>query len=273
MKKIYISHHSKDVSKAEALTKHLFPLVEGHEIEVSSSLGMIPGSNVADFIFDQITSSDLILVLACSDYLSDCADEIANIKNSYCFRSNNVVPIEISQCLWKDVFGKIMCLPKGLYFERAPFDDSGFWHTVTLGVKDLISNGKVCLNYKIPIPARADSNTSHHSQENPSEIGKRLKLSFGEELIEVQGDSMSPVFENGEFLVGTIVEKDEIPSLIRRKTACAIRTKTEGTYLKYISSIDNSELTLASANKTHKDITIDTSEIENVYKITLREIR
>jgi hypothetical protein len=253
--------------------KHLAPLITEHEIEVSNSFGMMPGKNVVDFVFDQIASADLILILASADYLSDNTEEIDTIKKSICFRSSKVVPIQISQCLWKEVFGNIMCLPKDLYYEQSPFDSSGFWHSVVLGVRDLIFNGGVFLNYKKPILARADSNTSHYSQENSSEIGKRLKLGFGEEWIEVQGDSMSPVFENGEILVGKIVEKDEFLNLIGRKSPCVVRTKTEGSFLKYILSLENSKLILASANKAHNDLKIDLSEVEGIYKIIFREIR
>jgi hypothetical protein len=266
---IYISHHPSDLKKAKDLVKFLAPLGRNLGVEVSCWESIMPGSNIEMDAFNRICNSDLIICLISADYLADCVSEIGMIKASKCFQNEKVIPVPISPCLWEEVFGGLMPLPRDSSFRRAPFDDSGFWLEVVCGVKEILQGKPILKKGYIPImPARADSTIIEQSQEHPTGSYLKIPLHPDDILIPITGDSMSPIFEDGDIVIGRKIQRDEITQdKIERKKFFVIRTKTHGTFLKCIGAITKTNIVLVSLNSTHKNITLEGEEIDSIFLV------
>jgi hypothetical protein len=266
---IYISHHPSDLKKAEELVKYLAPLERNLGVEVSYWGSIAPGANIEMDTFNRIRSSGIIIYLMSADYLAGCVEEIEMIRTSECYQNGKVVPVPISQCLWEEIFGGLMPLPRDFSFRKAPFDDSGFWHEVVSGIKEMLQERPVLKKRYIPVmPARADSTLVEQSQEPFPDSFVKVPLHFDDIWIPIAGDSMSPVFEDGDIAIGRKIQRDEITiDKIERKKVFAIRTKTQGTFLKYIGSITATNIVLVSQNSAHKDIALEGEEIDSIFLI------
>lgn len=271
---IYISHASSDLEKAKTLVKHLTPLERNSGVEISYWGSIKPGANINKDTYDRIRTAHLIICLISADYLAFCNDEIEIIKSSNCYNNERVIPVPISNCLWKEEFGTLMPLPRDSNYQKSPFDDSGFWHEISFGVKQYLEGNKDKKRRYIHVmPARADSTSIEQSQEIPPEPFMEIPLHHDEIWIPIRGNSMSPIFEDGDSAIGKQIDREDITfRKIQTKKIFVIRTKTNGTFIKYIRSITNSKIVLASHNVAHKDITLDGSEIESIF-LVVRSIK
>lgn len=264
-----MSHHLNDLEKAKRLVKHLAPLEKNYGVDVVYWDSILPGTDIDKNAYDQVNSSYMIICLLSADYLADNHDEIEWIKASKSYKQGRFIPVPISSCLWKDVFGNLKSLPRTFSSKESLFDNDSQWFEVASGVKEILEEGQVSRHRFIQVmPARADSTSEEQSQEQPPLPIVKIPLKSNEIWIPIKGNSMSPIFEDGDVVIGRLAENNEITlDKPNKKKVFAIRTKTRGTLLKYIGSIEGTTIVLVSENSSHEDITLDKSEIGNIFLI------
>lgn len=272
---IYISHHPFQAYKARELAKHLKQLQFEHTIEVAFLDGFLAGSNIENQVYENIQSAGLILVLVSVDYLFERKDELSEIEKSPCRRNNRVVPVPIESCSWKDTFlRELKPLPYDSDFEPSPFDNRSFWYEVFKGVKKILNGEKITRIREITIQrVRADSKVSEHSSNPNLETYEPfiLRLRQGEIEFEVEGDSMYPIHQNGAILIGRPVNRHEIK--IGTQQAYIINSKVQDPVLKFIKSIDNEKIILASHSPHHPDFEILVEDVISIFVPVPPDIR
>lgn len=262
---IYISHHPSDAENAKVLAEALRQMPEITEENITYWGNIPPGSNISVTIFDSIKNSDCILVLCSVKYFTNCSQEVSWIRNSDCYTRSKVIPVPLASCLWEDHFPDTMPLPRENCIQPIPFDSNGI-HKVVLGVKDILGLGKK-RRYMPVMPARADSIVNEQSQEFPTDF-LGIPMAPNEVLVPICGDSMSPIYENGDFAICTQIDREDLTTIKSdRKKIFVIRTKNRGTLLKYIGGVSQNGLTLTSENPTHDDIFIEDFEISSIFAV------
>lgn len=262
---IYISHHSLDVEKAKEIANALLQIEYICEECVNYLETILPGSHISGDIFEKIKKADLIIVLPSSAYLAKCKDEISWIKSSMSYKKRKVLPIPFPNSLWKDAFPDIMPLPRASWFENIPFGENLLFKIVN-DVKTILKNSESTGNRYMPLMiARADSNSNEYSQEFPQN-NYEITLKHNEILVPIQGNSMSPRFEDGDLVICLPIDLEDILAAKEsKKRPYVIRTKRQGTLLKYIKDINKQNITLASENISHPDIILEGTEIDSIF--------
>jgi hypothetical protein len=120
--------------------------------------------------------------------------------------------------------------------------------------------------------ARADSHSNEHSQEFPSDYFG-ISLKYDEILVPIQGDSMSPLYEEGDYVICKPINfYDAIISKNNTTSTFVIRTKILGTLLKYIGSVSSNCVILCSENSMHDPIELEIEEIDSMF-IVVKSIK
>lgn len=266
---IYISHHPKQLAKAKELVRFLSPMVKSMSLNLAYWGNIAPGSDISTEIFDNIQKAHLILVLATADYLDGCQEELDWIENAKCFKNNEVVPIPLGPCLWKETFlGKLMPLPRIIDYESSPFDDSARWEEVAIGVKEFLTNKQLRLEKPLKVLlARANGAMYEPSQEIIEEtdavwIGK---IGSNDKVFKVIGDSMEPSFRNGDMLLTELINLREEPP--KGKQVYVVRTKYQEYLVKRIGELNIESLVLVSENRLYNSLEVPLSEVLSVYKV------
>ncbi len=97
----------------------------------------------------------------------------------------------------------------------------------------------------------------------------RDTLKHNEILVLIQGDSMSPRFKDGDFVICLPIDLEDILAAKEsKKRTYVIRTKRQGTLLKYIKDINTQNITLASENISHSNIVMEGTEIDSIFLVT-----
>jgi Peptidase S24-like len=265
---IYLSHHASATPKAKELIKHLNQLSKTMDISVSGFCETSPGKNIEDYRFDEIQKAHVILILVSVDYINECNDELDWIKKSNCYQKSMVIPVPIENCFWKDTWlGKLMPLPIPTISTQNPFDNSGFYHDVSMGAKSILEKQSFVISrHNRPIAVRASSNQVESSQENDEEIediSSNIRSSPGDFSFTVEGDSMWPTYINGDTLIANAFDiKENTPKLTQK---FVIRTKNTDYVVKRIASFRKDYLILRSDNRKHKDFKVSIDEIISVF--------
>jgi hypothetical protein len=264
---IFISHHPNDVEKAREIANALLQIEYLYEDNINFLETISPGSNVQNEILNFIKYADIIIVLPSSSYLIDCKNEYTWIKNSLSYQNKKVLPIPFPNTLWKLVFPDIMPLPKVSFFANVSFGEEWLFNIVT-DVESILKKASNSRSRHIPLMvARADSNSTESSQVFPhDDFG--ISLRKDEILVLIQGDSMSPRFEEGDYVICTPTNLEDIlaDNPKKRKT-CVIRTKNQGTLLKYIGKIKSQTITLVSENTSHDNMVLEETEIDRIFLV------
>jgi len=266
LSKIFISYTNSDIKEYEELVKHLKPLSRRGRIEVVSKKTINLGENIDNKIRSYTNGASLILVLASIDYLGVEDDEIEIILNSECFAQSRVIVIPLKRCNWKLTFGNLMPLPKEYSdskFEQMSSED--LWLEVASEVQALLDQQYYLTN---SIVARADPSVLEASQEPPKTPPNGMKLKPNEIYCPVEGDSMEPLYYNGDFALARKVENaSEILIKNKPKPVYIIRTISQGTIMKHIGEVHKEYYILTSANAKYKPVHIRTDEIHSIYKV------
>lgn len=270
-KNVYISHHSSNSLEAEELTRLLAQLNSFCNLNVSHFGTILPGQNIESEIFDNIKNAHIIIVLVSMYYLSENQHEIESIKKSNSFKNAKVIPVPIESCLWHDHFPNIMPLPSKLSYRNFSDNKNEFWYHVVLGIKSIIEQQKLNPFRNVPIIlARADSSSVEPSQDYPSNFTLNLKISDEDILVQIEGDSMSPIYKEGDLVVCKPIESLTILSEMvtsNKHSVFVIKTLTQGVLLKYIGKISDEYITLVSHNSSHKNLIFHLSEIDRIFLI------
>lgn len=266
MSKIFISYTNSDIKEYEELVKHLKPLSNGRRIDLVSKKTIKPGENIDNKIRSYTKDANLILVLASTDYLGEEDYEINIILNSECFTQSRVIVIPHKRCNWKTVFGNLMPLPKKYLnstYVQMPSED--LWLEVAAEVQELWDKHYYLTS---SIVARADPSVLEASQEPPKTLPNGIKLKPNEIYCPVEGDSMEPLYYEGDFALARKVENaSEILTKNKPKPVYIIRTISQGTIIKHINEVHKEYYILTSANKKYKAVHIRTDEIHSIYKV------
>jgi phage repressor protein C with HTH and peptisase S24 domain len=266
---IFISHHPKQLAKANELEKFLSPMVDNMSLRLSYWGNILPGEEINEVTYDNILKAQLILVLVTPDYLCDCKEELGWIKNTNCFEKNAIIPVPLGSSLWRDTFlGNLMPLPRNQHFESSPFDDSARWEGVAKGIKEFLANRQLQLEMPLEmLLARANGAMYEPSQEIIEEIDTSWKEKIGpnDKVFKVVGNSMKPSFQHGDELLATLVNIQEEPH--KEKQVYVVRTQHQEYLVKRIGNLTNKSLFLISENELYDSLEIPLSEVISVYKV------
>ena len=102
--KIFFSYSRKDNEVREELSKHLSILRKNKLISTWHDLEISPGEKWEEEIIDNLNSSDIVLLLLSSDFLSSdyCDKETEWALNLKKKKGISVIPIILRPCLWEE---------------------------------------------------------------------------------------------------------------------------------------------------------------------------
>lgn len=142
--KVFISYSHKDESFKETLDEHLALLKRNYVIETWNDRKLIAGQDWDNEISENLLSSDIIIFLVSSSFISSdyCFSiEMKKALELHKTQEAIVVPIIIRSCDWQSSdFGSIQGLPKdAIPISRWDDQDDG-WLNAVNGIKELIKS-------------------------------------------------------------------------------------------------------------------------------------
>lgn len=152
--KVFISYSHKDEEFKNSLTEHLSGLVRSGAISEWNDRKIVPGTDWSHEINENLKSSDLILFLISSSFLS--SDYCVNIEAETALSMHNsgeaqLIPIVIRAVEWSDSpLSKLQGLPKDAKPVASPNNDEA-WVDVIQGIKKHISEFQPKANESIKL--------------------------------------------------------------------------------------------------------------------------
>ncbi|MGD9661232.1 MAG: TIR domain-containing protein [Porticoccaceae bacterium] len=152
--KVFISYSHKDEEFKNSLTEHLSGLVRSGTISEWNDRKIVPGTDWSHEINENLKSSDLILFLISSSFLS--SDYCVNIEAETALSMHKsgeaqLIPIVIRAVEWSDSpLSKLQGLPKDAKPVASPNNDEA-WVDVIQGIKKHISEFQPKANESIKL--------------------------------------------------------------------------------------------------------------------------
>ncbi|WP_345881402.1 toll/interleukin-1 receptor domain-containing protein [Shewanella algae] len=152
--KVFISYSHKDEEFKNSLTEHLSGLVRSGTISEWNDRKIVPGTDWSHEINENLKSSDLILFLISSSFLS--SDYCVNIEAETALSMHQsgeaqLIPIVIRAVEWSDSpLSKLQGLPKDAKPVASPNNDEA-WVDVIQGIKKHISEFQPKANESIKL--------------------------------------------------------------------------------------------------------------------------
>lgn len=237
---------------------------------IESRSSILGGSKVEETIQSHIYNAHIILVLCSVEYLVERKAELDHIEKSESFRLRKVIPIPLKPCLWRNTFlGDLMPLPRDSSHPQSLFEDnSERYNEIVSGVDELIAHSTISSHRKEAVlRARASSLSIEPSQVlyDEAEAISVEGLKSDERPFCVDGDSMNDLYEDGDIVIGKLINLKEF--VTKSNQVFVIRTRSQDPLIKYIHKIDEDEIFLASANPLHPTFALSKEEVTSIWLV------
>lgn len=263
--KITISHSKVNNNEAERLSKHFEQMnFGGVNVDIRNKLKIGGGVEFEKVIYSDLSGAFIIFCLISVDYIVDCEKEIQFIEKIRNRKNIIVVPLIVGQCLNDTFLREIQSIN---YNDYANFE--GVCLAATKILYFLLEKEKSVINFEpkelliTPHKVAAGKSVDYTEDGNNNVIYPK-DYREGVVPFEVEGDSMSPLINEGERID---CKKCNYSSEIIDGNIYVIETYTQGRMLKQIE-LNGDKFTLKSINeKRHKSFDIEKNEIKAFWKI------
>jgi len=234
--------------------------LKGIAVNVKSKLTINYGTDFEKVIDADINRADIIFCLVNTDYLHDCEDEIETIKNLYNLKRTRVIPIITAECFDTLFFDKLLPI------KIKDFDcPEKAWHKAAICLQSYLNEkfDKTKMFTIAPYKVAAGKNIGYGGVRDVDDDTIRLKNYIkGDAVFEVDGDSMSPHVNSGDYVHCRKCE--DVSEIIDGKIY--ILETSNGYMLKIVES-NGKNFTLKSINtEVQKDFDIEKNEIKTFWK-------
>lgn len=145
-KKIFISYSQEDIAHRQRIEKLLKAWIRSEKVSLWHRDMLNVSEEISTRIAEEISNSEIVLVLLSSDYLADdflYTNELAPALQRFGQEKLVFVPIIVRPCIWQDALPKDIVVLPNLEKTIIEYDDDVevAWLAVITALKEVVENG------------------------------------------------------------------------------------------------------------------------------------